>query len=383
MIQSPNPQQKRVLIVSGEASGDQHGAKLVRQVHELDPNVHFLGIGGEHMRNAGVEILVDSKNMAVVGAIEILQHFKEIYHALRTAQKTIKKDHLDLVILIDYPEFNLQVAKAAKKKGVKVLYYISPQVWAWHQSRVKTIRKRVDKMLVVFPFEEEFYRRENVPVEFVGHPLAGQVRPNLSVAAARKLFDLENRKPIIGILPGSRKGEIKRLLPTLLQSAEDLKKYYPEATFVLPLASSLTRADIEPYLKKTTVDIKITEHQFYNTVQICDAAMVTSGTATLETALLGVPMLIVYKAAASTYHIAKRIIKIPYIGLCNIVAGQKIVKELIQHEANPNTISAEIREIIDNEGYRLKMRENLAQVKSKLGAEDKAHRAAKSVLELL
>jgi lipid-A-disaccharide synthase len=374
---------KRVMIISGEVSGDQHGAKLVQQVKQLDPSIQFSGMGGENMRAAGVDIIIDSKNMAVVGAVEVLHHIKDIYHALKTIRKAIKQNPPDLIILIDYPGFNLRIAKTAKKAGVKVLYYISPQIWAWRQSRVKTVKKRVNKMLVIFPFEAEFYREKHVPVEFVGHPLAGEVHATMAKHQAIQKFEMTPYKPIIGILPGSRKGEIKRLLPTLLQAAELLKSRYANAAFILPLASSLSRQDIEPYLKNSSITLNITQGEFYNSLQLCDAAIVTSGTATLETALMGVPMLIVYKAAASTYHILKRIIKIPYIGLCNIVAGRHIVKEFIQHDANAENIANEISEILDNDIYRMQMRYHLQDVKTKLGAETKPSRLGEAVLELL
>ncbi len=374
---------KRVLIVAGEASGDHHAAALVHEVLKLDPNLKFIGMGGEHMRQAGVEIIVDSKSMAVVGGIEILQHGIPIFQAWRKLRQFIRKTPPDLVVLLDYPEFNLQIAKAAKKAGIKVLYYISPQVWAWKQRRVKTIRERVDKMLVLFPFEAEFYRQHQVPVEFIGHPLAGQVVPTKTKAEVRKSLEIPPHCTVIGLLPGSRKGEIKRLLPPLLGAAEILKHHHPHTTFILPVASSLSRKDLEPYLQATQVPVHILGEDLYNELQLCDAAIVTSGTATLETALLGIPMVIVYKTSFSTYAIMKRIIKIPYIGLCNIIAGQAIVKELIQHEANPKAIAAEISRILDDLSYQNTIKEQLQLVKQKLGEAGGSQRAARALLGLL
>lgn len=375
--------QKRILIVSGEASGDHHGAKLVEAVRQIEPNVQFFGMGGEHMRRAGVEIIIDAKAMAVVGAIEILSHFVPIVRAWHKLRTIIKREPPDLVVLIDYPEFNLQIAKAAKKAGVKVLYYISPQVWAWKQHRVKTIRQRIDKMLVILPFEEAFYRERGVTVEFVGHPLSGTVRPSLSPDAARAAFGIDAGQRVIGLAPGSRKGEIRRLLPVILAAAERLKQQHPELAFVLPLASSLTPDDIAPYLAATQLPVHVVRDQFYDALQLCDAAIVASGTATLEVALLGVPMVIIYKTAASTYYIVKRIIKIPYIGLCNIVAGKAVIKELIQHEANPAAISAEIERILNDADYRQQMQRELAEVKHKLGKPGGAQCAAAALLRLL
>ena len=381
-LQPLNPT-KKILIVTEEASGDHHAAALVTEAHKLDPTLQFFGMGGEHMRQAGVEIIIDSKPMAVVGGIEIAQHFWPIFRAWKKLRQVIKKTPPDLVVLLDYPEFNLQIAKAAKKAGIKVLYYISPQVWAWKQRRVKTIRERVNKMLVIFPFEAEFYQRHQVPVEFVGHPLAEKVVATKEKSEVRQKLQIPTHSSVIGLLPGSRKGEIKRLLPSLIASAEMIKKHCPHATFILPLASSLSYADIEPYVQATHVPIHIIREEFYNAMQLCEAAIVTSGTATLETALLGIPMVIVYKASASTYHIVKRIIKIPYIGLCNIVAGQAIVKELIQHEANPKAISEEICRILDDIPYQQGMKQQLALVKQKLGAGGGSMRAAKALVQLL
>ncbi len=374
---------KRILIIAGETSGDQHAAKLILESHNIDPDILFFGIGGGKMREAGAEILVDCKNIAVVGAVEILQHINHIYYAWKKVREVLRQKPPDLVILIDYPKFNLHIAKLAKKAGIKVLYYISPQIWAWHQSRIKIIRQRVDKMLVIFPFEEEMYRQAGVPVEFVGHPLLGRVKPDMTPAQAREYLHIGHDGTIIGLLPGSRKGEIKRLLPTLLAAAQQLKKRYPNAIFVLPLALSLNRADLEPYLKNVDIDIKIIPGHFYDVMQLCDAAIVTSGTATLETALLGIPMVIVYKTAASTYFLAKKFIKIPYIGLCNVVEGRFIVKELIQHEASPENITAEICKILEDKTYRSTMLSDLQEIKTKLGKGGGSAQAARAVIELL
>lgn len=374
---------KRVLIISGEASGDQHGAKLVTAVRQMNANVEFLGMGGDAMREAGVDIRVDAKPLAVVGAIEVLNHIVPLYRAWKTLRQIIRQNPPDLLVLIDYPTFNLMLAKVAKKAGVKVLYYISPQVWAWHRSRVKTIGQRVDKMLVVFPFEEALYRAQNVPVEYVGHPLVNKVHPDVDQETMRRLWHIETQSPIIGLLPGSRTGEIRRLLPVMLETAARLKQRYPNAVFILPLANSLSFADIAPYLKTTSCDIRVIPNQFYNAVQLCDAAIVASGTATLEVALLEIPMVIIYKTAASTYFLAKRLIQIPHIGLCNIVAGKLIVKEFIQHEAQADNISAEVSHILDAADYRQTMCDNLHAVKGRLGQGGGVERAARVLLEML
>ncbi len=376
---------KRILILSGEASGDQHGASLVKEVHRLTPDVQFLGMGGDKMREAGVDIRVDAGPLAVVGAIEVLHHIVPIYKAWKTLRAIICDEPPDLVVLIDYPTFNLHIAKIAKKAGIKVLYYISPQVWAWHRSRIKTIGERVDKMLVIFPFEEPLYREKGVPVEYVGHPLANKVHASKDAATMRRESGIDADVRLIGLLPGSRIGEIRRLLPTMLKTAEKLKAQYPDVQFVLPLSDTLSSADIAPYLKSLPdhFPLHVIPGAFYNTVQLCTAAIVTSGTATLETALLEVPMLIVYKTAVSTYYLARWVIKIPHIGLCNIVAGKGIVKELIQSAANPDNISAEIAHLLADANYRQTMQQDLHAVKLKLGEGGGVSRAAKALLELV
>ena len=374
---------KQILIIAGEASGDHYGAALALAIHQKNPDITLLGMGGDKMRKAGVDIRVDAGPLGVIGLIEVLSHIVPIYRAWKTLKTIMKQARPDLLVLIDYPAFNLRIAKVAKSLGIPVLYYISPKIWAWNRRRIKKIGERVDKMLVIFPFEEALYREKNIPVEYVGHPLAESVCPDKDVQTMRAELKIDHSSGVIGLLPGSRKGEIKRLLPVMLLSAEKLKARYPDTVFVLPLANSLTLADLAPYLQKTTLDIKIVSEQFYNTVQLCSAAIVVSGTATLETALLQVPMVIVYKTAASTYAILKRIIQIPYIGLCNIIAEKMIVKELIQQKATPDTISAEISHILENDVYRYRMQKSLLSVKEKLGQGGSIARVARIILDIV
>jgi lipid-A-disaccharide synthase len=370
---------KRVLILSGEASGDLHGARLVEAVTSLDPNVHFYGMGGAQLAQAGVEIVVDSTQLAVVGLVEILSHFKPLWAAWKKIRNLIKHNPPDLLVLIDYPGFNLQMARLAKKHHIKVLYYISPQVWAWKKGRVKTIRRCVDKMLVIFPFEEKFYQQYQVNAEFVGHPLVDSIQPSLSKHQAQVAFNLAANQRVVGLLPGSRKGEIQRLMPVMMQAAARLKKQHPDLVFLLPLAVSLTPEDIAPYLDPN-LPVQIIQDQFNNVVQLCDAAIVASGTATLQTALLGTPMVVIYKTTASTYFLAKRVIKIPFISLCNIVAEKLVVKELIQQDANPDAISQEINQLLVNDQYTTLMRQNLKAIKEKLGSKGAATDAAQALL---
>lgn len=374
---------KRVLILAGEASGDQHAAKLVNETLKLYPDIEFFGMGGEKMRQAGVDILVDNKAMAVVGAVEVLRHIKPIWLAWRKLRQVIQRHVPDLVVLVDYPGFNLQIARIAKQAGIKVLYYISPQIWAWQQHRIHVIRQRVDKMLVIFPFEESLYQRAGVPVEYVGHPLSNTVHPNMTLEQAKQKWKIPASARVIGLLPGSRKGEIKRLLPVMLASAQQLKIHYPEVVFLLPVASSLSEQDLAPYLETTTLHVQLVHGHFYDAMQLCDAAMVASGTATLEMALLGIPIALVYKTSFLTYWIAKHLIKIPFIGLCNIVAGKLIVKEFIQERANPEQITAEMVRIFEDQTYRQTMSHHFQLMKQNLGKGGGDTQAAKALLRLL
>ncbi|WP_306533213.1 lipid-A-disaccharide synthase [Geobacter sp.] len=374
---------KRVMIVAGEASGDLHGSNLVKEALRLDPTLSFFGIGGPHMREAGVETLVDSSEMAVVGLVEVLAHFGVIYRAYATLKRAITNNPPDLLILIDYPDFNMLVARVAKRAGVKVLYYISPQVWAWRTGRVKKIARLVDRMAVVFPFEVPFYEKAGVPVTFVGHPLADRVRPTMTRDEALTSFGLDPSRRVIGLFPGSRRGEIARLFPVIIESTKLLKARYPELQFILPLASSLTSADIEPHMASAGLEIAVVRDKVYDVMQICDAIMTVSGTVTLEIALMGVPMVIIYTVSPLTYEVGKRLVRVDHIGICNIVAGKRVVPELIQHEVTADRLAEEIGRYLDDPVYTENTRAELATVKEKLGAGGGSERVAGIVLKML
>lgn len=374
---------RRVMIIAGEASGDLHGANLVREVLKRDPSVVFFGIGGSRMRAAGVDTLVDASDMAVVGLVEVIAHFPAIYKAFSRMRKILRAEPPDLLILIDYPDFNLRLAGVAKKAGVKVLYYISPQVWAWRVGRVKKIGRVVDHLAVVFPFEVPFYERENIPVTFVGHPLVDSVRPVFSKDDARKRFALDPRGNVVGLFPGSRRQEVRSLFPIILQSASLLKKRFPGIQFILPLASSLTRADIDPFLESADFQVTVVEGMTYDVIQACDAIVSVSGTVTLEIAMLGIPMVIIYRVSPLTYMIGKRLIKVDHIGICNIVAGERMVKELIQDEAQPDWIADEIDKIISDAEHDRVIRDKYQMMREKLGAGGCSAKVADITLAML
>lgn len=357
---------KQILISVGEASGDMHAANLVQTVKKLAPDVLFYGMGANLMRNAGVDIIIDTNELSIVGLLEIITKFPKIRKAFRIMQNALEHNKPDLLILVDYPGFNLRLAKIAKKAGVKVLYFISPKVWAWNQGRIEIIKKYVDKMAVIFPFEVDFYKKHQVPVAFVGNPLLEIVKPKLTHEAAERAFHLEPNCKTIGLFPGSRKSEIKYLLPIMLGTAKLLKNQNPNLQFLLPQASSITLDDLQPYLQASSIKIHVIPNQSYDVMQVCDAIIAASGTVTLEIAIMTVPEVIIYKKSWLEYQIAKRVIKIPYIGLCNILANKKIVQELLQYDATPKNIAKEIEKILNDANYREEMIANLTNTKNLL-----------------
>lgn len=368
------------MIVAGEASGDIYGADLVREAHKLEPNLHFLGIGGARMREAGVETLVDSADMAVVGLVEVLKHFDTISSAFLKLKQILLHNRPSLLILIDYPGFNLRLAKVAKKANVPVLYYISPQIWAWRQGRVRKIARLVDHMAVILPFEAPFYEQAGVPVSFVGHPMLDLVNVTIDRRDAASGFGLDPSRRIVGLFPGSRKNEIERLLPIILASATLLKERFPDIQLVLPLASTLSGEDIVPQIRGAGLEVVLTRERIHDLIRACDAIVSVSGTVTLEIALVGTPMVIIYRLSPLTYQVAKRLVKVDHIGLCNIVAGETVVKELIQDEANPAAIAGEIGSILADTTYAGAIREKLAAIRDRLGGGGASAHVARLIL---
>ena len=371
------------MIIAGEASADLHAGKLVQNVLTKDASVKFFGIGGNDMRAAGVDTLVDSAELAVVGLIEVLAHRKVIFGALHQMENILINDPPDLLVLIDYPEFNLRLARTAKEHNIKVLYYIGPQVWAWRQKRVEIIRQRVDMMAVVFPFEEAFYKKNNVPVEFVGHPLTDELVPVDDTKQLKVDFGLQENKRVVGLFPGSRRSEIKRLLPIIMESAKQLSLRRNDVQFILPVASTLNMDDIKDKIAPYNLDIHLVKGKSHEVIQACDAIITVSGTVTLEIALFGIPQVVINKVAWLTYHIVKPMLKIPHIALCNIVAGKKIVPELIQNDATPVKIIHEIERYLDEQTYWKKTNEDLLAIRSKLGSGGGIDRIADLLLQTL
>jgi len=373
-------QSKHFIIVAGEDSGDMHGAHLVTALKAQSPSITFSGLGGEQMKAAGVTIHFDLTKLAVVGFIEVIKQYGAIRNAFNLIIKKIKEEKPVAVILIDYPGFNLMLAEKIKKMGIKVIYYISPQIWAWKEKRVYKIKKCVDQMLVIFEFEKTLYDKYNVNSTFVGHPLINSVKVKHSKAKILKLLNLDDYKLTVGLLPGSRRKEIERHLPLMAEAVALLRKEYPMMQFICIKAPSIDKTLIEDYLKDTDTNIAISDSNGYDTLNACDLAIVSSGTATLETALLGKPMVIIYITSLLTYAIAKIFIKIPNIGLINVVAQKKIVPELIQGKATAQNVVTELKKIFTDEILCGEIKGELRNVKNLLGKFNASEKAANEIL---
>ena len=335
----------RIMIVASEASGDIHGAKVIKAVQQLSPGTTFIGVGGQRMSAAGCEILIPGEDLAVMGLIEVVGHLPVILRSLQTLKNVLHSDmRPDALVLIDSPEFNLRLAKYAKRAGVPVLYYVSPQVWAWRRGRVRTIAAVVDKLAAIFPFEPDFYRGLDLDVRYVGHTLLDEFRFTRSRQALLDYLQVGADRPVVGLFPGSRRNELKYMLGTLVATAEQLISRQPDIHFLIPVASTLNLEEISshfpPGLPVTYIDAN--EASIYDIANACDAIVSVSGTVTLQIALAGTPMVIFYKLSPISYAIGKLLVKVDHFGLANIVAGKRIIKELVQDEASAEVLSDEI-----------------------------------------
>ncbi len=371
---------KRIMIIAGEASGDLHAANLVREITKKDSDVSFVGIGGTRMRSAGVRLIFDNHTLAVTGLSEVLSKAGQILKALGTVKKTLQRERPDLLILVDFPDFNLRAGAAAKKLGVPVLYYISPQVWAWRKRRVHRIRELVEKIMVILPFEQTLYGDKGI---FVGHPLLDAVRPTLSPAEAREHFGIGLEERVVTLLPGSRRNEIRSLLPDMLAAAEQIEAQIPSVRLLLPIAPTLSETEVTSITDRAPVPIETFSAHVYEALSVSDFAIVASGTATLETAYFGVPMVIVYRLSRLTYFLAKRLVRIPHIGLINMVAGEGIVPELIQDAVTPRRIAAEALRCLEDDDHARRIRARLRSAVASLGEPGASARAAAVVLNVM
>jgi lipid-A-disaccharide synthase len=320
--------------------------------------------------------------MAVVGLPD-MRRLKTIFKVYRIAVETLQRWRPNLVILIDYPEFNLQLARKAKQLGIRVLYYISPQIWAWRAGRIKTIRKRVDRMVVILPFEEAIYRQAGVKVSFVGHPLLDVIKVQDQKELPRSPYMRPRRDLLVGLLPGSRFSELSRLMPVMLDAATILAERLPRIHFLLTLAPTIQPEQIEPYLRGRDLPITVVEHNTYEIIQICEIIVAASGTVTLETAIFGTPLVVVYKVSPLTYWLGKPLVRVKNVALANIVAGETIAPELLQHNATPERIAQEVVNVLGDPKRQQWIRQRFADVRRKLGSPGASARTAAIVLDML
>lgn len=382
----------KIMIVAGEASGDRHAAKLVEAIraHTGDEAIEFFGAAGPLMRAVGVSAVVDSDHFAVVGLPEIGRALPMFWQAFRVLRRAAEEQMPDAVVLVDFPDFNLKLAKSLKKRGFKVIYYISPQIWAWRKYRIRTIRKYVDLMITILPFEKDWYERHGVRhVEFVGSPLAREVHPEKNRAEFCVSHGIDTTRPIISLLPGSRSREISRILPIMLDAAARLRGHWPEAQFIVAVSEGRNFEDAERLLAdaakanvKLGKDITVIKNSTYDALNASDAAAVTSGTATLESGIIGTPMAIVYKTSVLNYTLLRPLISVEHFGLINLIAGKRIAAEMIQYDFTAKTLADELRRIlVPAENARI--RAELAEAADKLGHGGASRRAAEAILELI
>ena len=361
-------------MVAGEASGDMYGSEVAKCLFKRFPGCEIYGLGGQRMRQAGVQLEGDISKTAVVGPFEAIGYLGALYGVFRKIAERIETEPPTAAILIDFPDFNLRLAKRVRHAGAPVFYYISPQVWAWREGRVKQIKQLVNKMLVIFPFEEELYRKAGVDVEFVGHPLMDMVRATKSKEEFCSAYQLDPKRPIVALLPGSRRKEVRYILPTLCESAERIAKEKPDTQFVLPIAPGLDRNLITSILKGRP--ITIVTNDTYNAIRYSRAAVVASGTATLETALLGTPEVIVYRISPATWILGKFLLKVRLFGIVNIILGEEVVPELFQDKMTAEAVTRMAVRLMDDVWLQSRIRGNYEKLRRQLGSGGVAERVA-------
>jgi lipid-A-disaccharide synthase len=364
-------------IIAGEASGDLHGSNLMKEMLDLNPESEFRYWGGDLMQKVGGKLVKHYKDLAFMGFAEVIMNLKTIMSNLKFCKKDIRDFNPDVLILIDYPGFNLRIAEFAHNNGIKVVYYISPQIWAWKKNRVYKIKKVVDKMIVILPFEKDFYAKYDVHVDFVGHPLLDALE-NEKLENKEKFLKDNNlkNKPIIALLPGSRKQEVKEMLLTMLKLVSD----YSDYQFIIAGVKTLPESFYRDIIGST--DACFLTENTNNILHFADAALVTSGTATLETALIGTPEVVCYKGNRISFEIAKRIVKVKYISLVNLIMDKEVVKELIQSDFNYKSLKYELDKILFNDKNRQEIIHNYKQLKMVLGNKGASRRAAETIMEI-
>ncbi|MFA6302340.1 MAG: lipid-A-disaccharide synthase [Legionella sp.] len=364
------PKAKHIVIIAGEESGDMHAAQLIKQLHNQYPKLRISGIGGNHMQAAGAQLIADLARFGVTGFTEVLKHLFVIRKALKDIKAHLCEQKPDLLILVDYPGFNLRLAKFAKRElGLKIVYYISPQIWAWKPKRIHLIKECVDKMAVILPFEKAIYENAQVPVSFVGHPLVDKITPYQMGAAHRKALELPIDAHIIALLPGSRKNEIEKHMPVLRDTALLIHQQLPNTQFVLPIAGTIDPRQIQKYFAHTKLPIHLVPGKSLECMAAANLVLVASGTASLECALLNKPMGIFYKSSFLTYHLAMKFVRVRFLGLCNLLTNTMLVPEFLQYDCNAKELARFVLECTNNPGKAQAMIKRLEDLKHSLSAQ--------------
>ena len=361
---------KHIVVVAGEESGDLHAASFIHELKRNHPHVHFSGIGGRHMKNAGVHLISDLARFGVTGATEVNRHMRVIHQAFNAIKAHLTANKPDLLILVDYPGFNLRLAKFAKHTlGIRILYYISPQIWAWKAGRIKTIRDCVDQMAVILPFEKKLYENAGVPVTFVGHPLVDKVVPCENMSVSRNALGLPKDARLIALLPGSRLNEIERHMPVFMETAKRLCRQFDDLHFVIPVAGTIKPDLIKSYFTGMSIPYTLIKGNAAEIAACSDCVVVASGTASLECALLAKPMCIIYKGSLLSYMAAFKLIKVKYFGLCNLLQNEMIVPELLQYDCNPVELTRMVIDLLTDQEISQRMQTRLQLLKLSLSTQ--------------
>jgi lipid-A-disaccharide synthase len=370
----------KIMISVGEASGDLHGASVATALQDIHPGVKLFGMGGRAMRAAGVDISYDIAEYSVMGFVEVIKNLPKLFKLRDNLAELMDRERPDALVIIDYADFNMRLAKIAKQKGIPVISYISPSVWVWRRGRAKNVAETVEKVAAIFPFEADVYREYGANVTFVGHPLLDIVKTTMTKSEAYQYFAADSQQPIVLLLPGSRQQEILKLLPVMLAAAEKMSKTVPNCQFFLPVASTISREMLQNIIKQYKISIVLTDKNTYDLMSIANVAIAASGTVTLEAALLKLPTVIIYKVAALTYFLGKLLVKIPHISLPNIIAGRKVVPELLQDAVTADNIVKEAIAILTDFKVGSQMLQDLEEVRQKLGRAGAVERVAREIL---
>lgn len=370
----------KIMMSAGEASGDMHAAAVAAELKRIMPDADLFGMGGADMRKSGVRIIYDIENLGIIGVVEVIRHIPFFFHLRAFLKKAMVEEKPDVLVCVDYPGFNMKLAHVAKELGIPVIYYIAPTIWAWNKGRAKNIVRDVEQVASIFPFEAEAYRKAGARVTFVGHPLADTVKPSMSFEEAMDYFHGNPDKKRVLLMPGSRKNEVAGLLPVMIQAAEKLAEK-EECQFFIPRASTISKEMLLSIIGKTSLSIEITEGHQYDLMQICTACVASSGTATLETALMELPTVLVYKLAPFTWFLANLLVHVKYAGLPNLLLGREVTPELLQDRAQAENIVSILLPWLQDEKARQKNIEEIREVRKALGSGGAVHRVAELIIK--